>query len=304
MSAWSLVQVILTLLGLVGVGFALRASGLLARDDAQVINKIIIYVGLPAMIFQAVHPAELTWDLAGVAGVAWVAAVGTLLAAWALGRLTRLSAGVLGGFILVSALGNTGYLGYPVAQSVLGEEGLVRAIFFDVFGTVLVLLLVGLPIAQHYGANDEETPNPVREVLAFPAVIALLAALLLRPVGLPAVVSDGLEALRRLVVPLIMISVGLSLRLASVREHAKEISLVAGLKLVAAPLVALGVATAIGWDSELVRLVVLQAGMPSMMLTLVIGMRFGLDTDFIASAILVTTVGAALTVPAFQLMLG
>jgi predicted permease len=34
-----------------------------------------------------------------------------------------------------------------------------------------------------------------------------------------------------------------------------------------------------------------------MMLTLVVGERFGLDTDFAASAIFVTTVAAAVTLP-------
>jgi predicted permease len=40
------------------------------------------------------------------------------------------------------------------------------------------------------------------------------------------------------------------------------------------------------------------------MLSLVFGIRYRLDVEFVASAILVTTVGALVTVPAFQLVLG
>ncbi|NTW28696.1 MAG: AEC family transporter, partial [Coriobacteriia bacterium] len=50
------------------------------------------------------------------------------------------------------------------------------------------------------------------------------------------------------------------------------------------------------------RSTVLEAGMPTMMLTLVVGERFGLDTDFLASAILVTTAGAAVTLPLMQML--
>jgi predicted permease len=50
------------------------------------------------------------------------------------------------------------------------------------------------------------------------------------------------------------------------------------------------------------RVAVLQAGMPSMMLTLVVGERFGLDTDFIASAIFVTTAASAVVLPLVQLL--
>ena len=56
----------------------------------------------------------------------------------------------------------------------------------------------------------------------------------------------------------------------------------------------------LGGDSASLRLVVLQAGMPAMMLTLVVGARFELDTDFIASAIFVTTVASALSIPLMQ----
>ena len=44
--------------------------------------------------------------------------------------------------------------------------------------------------------------------------------------------------------------------------------------------------------------------MPSMMLSLVFGIRYKLDVDFIAAAILVTTVGAVVTVPLAQVLLG
>jgi len=166
---------------------------------------------------------------------------------------------------------------------------------------VAALLFVGLLVASRMGGSEERV-NPFREALLFPAVIALLAALLMRPVVIPETVSAGLDSLASLVVPLIMISVGLSLRLGSVREFAVPLALLAALRLAVAPLVALGVGSLAFSDAEVVRLVVLQAGMPSMMLTLVIGARFRLDTDFIASAVLVTTVASVVTVPLMQLL--
>ena len=50
------------------------------------------------------------------------------------------------------------------------------------------------------------------------------------------------------------------------------------------------------------RVTVLEAGMPAMMLTIVVGERFGLDTDFIASAIFVTTAASVLSLPLLQLL--
>jgi predicted permease len=41
-----------------------------------------------------------------------------------------------------------------------------------------------------------------------------------------------------------------------------------------------------------------------MMLLVIMGQRFRLDSDFIASAILATMVGAVVTIPVLQLLIG
>jgi predicted permease len=302
MTFWSLVQIIGGFVAIVAVGWALKRFGILKREDARPINNIIIYVGLPALIFQAVHPAELDLSLGVIAAVAWAVFIIVALLSWFASRRLKLARTVAGGFIIAAALGNTGYIGYPVAQAFLGEQGLVREIFYDIFGTVAAFLFVGMLIAERMGSAKDSKVNPFVEALKFPAVLALFAALLLRPVTIPTVVSDGLDLLASLVVPLIMISVGLSLRPSALRRFAVPLGLLAAIRLFVAPLIALGLGTLAFAEQDIVRLVVLASGMPSMMLTLVIGERFGLDTDFIAGAILVTTIASAVTIPLMQLL--
>lgn len=303
MSLMGLTETILGFVGIVAVGWLLKRTGVLRREDAHPINAVIIYVGLPAMIFRAVHGATLGPDLAIVAAIAWGVFGVTALLAWAMARALGLARPVAGGFILAAALGNTGYIGYPITTALLGDSGLVRAIFYDVFGTVGALLLVGLFVAARFGdSGREQRINPLREALTFPAVIALAIGLALRPLPVLDLVSAGIDSLANLVVPLIMISVGLSLRPGAIREQAGPLAFLSALRLVLAPLVALGIGSLALSDPEAVRLVVLEAGMPSMMLTLVVGERFGLDTDFIAAAILVTTVACVVTIPLMQLV--
>ena len=75
----------------------------------------------------------------------------------------------------------------------------------------------------------------------------------------------------------------------------------AAIKLLLLPVLAVGVAT-IMRDRSILHLLALQAGMPSMMLSLVVGERFKLDTTFIAAAILLTTVACLVTIPLVQLL--
>lgn len=302
MGQGELVSTILTFVAIVGLGTALRLTGILRREDAHPLNQVIIYVALPAFVFDAVYRAELRADLAGVVAVAWAVFVVMLALGWAATRFLKLPKEVAGGFILTVALGNTGYLGYPVASALFGSKGLPEAIFYDVFGTVFALALVGLLVAQRYGDNDEARVNPVRELLTFPAVIALLLALALRFVPIPNPVMNGLGLLASMVAPLVMISVGLSLRFETVGQRAGQLALVGALRLVVAPLIALALGMLVLGRGPALSVTALEAGMPAMMLTLVVGERFGLDTDFIASAIFVTTAASAITLPLLQLV--
>lgn len=305
MSPAALATTILTFTGIVGVGALLRWTKIVRAQDAKPINALIIYVGLPAFIFSAVHGSTLRADLWGVVAVAWLVFGAMVALAWLGARLLRLPREMAGGFIIAAALGNTGYIGYPITAALLGDRNLPEAIFYDVFGTVGALVVVGLLIAQHYGTNDEARVNPLREIVTFPAVIALALALLLRPFDIPILVSDGLGLLANMVAPLIMLSVGLSLRVSTLGRAAGPLVALTGLRLLVAPAIALAVGTLLLGDvggGAPLRVAVLEAGMPAMMLTLVVGERFGLDTDFIASAIFVTTAASAITLPLVQVL--
>ncbi len=307
MDVAELAGIVLTLLGLVGIGWLLRVFGVLTAEDARPIHAVIIYAGLPALIFRAVHGAELSSELGLVAAVAWMVFAFTAALAWGTARILRLPPRVAGGFILAASLGNTGYIGYPVSQALLGDEALVRAIFYDVFGTVGALLLVGIAVAQHYGSpggRGARRVNPAREAIRFPGVIALAVALVLRPLPIPGIVSSGLDSLAMLVVPLIMLSVGLTLRMRSIGRYPVALGSLGVIRLLVAPLLAVGAGTVLLDDPATVRLVALEAGMPAMMLSIVIGARFGLDVEFLTAAVVLTTAAAIVSIPLVQVLIG
>ena len=92
------------------------------------------------------------------------------------------------------------------------------------------------------------------------------------------------------------------LRFQTLGRAAVPLTVLSVLRLVVAPAIAFGVGMLLLGVGVPLRVAVLEAGMPSMMLALVVGERFGLDTDFIASAIFVTTAASAVTLPLVQLL--
>lgn len=302
MALGSLAGVIVGVLGYVALGVVLRLTGLMKSEDARPLNTLLIYVALPALIFVTVQPAKAEWSLAVLPALAWLVAFLGVGLAWAAGKVLKLPAPVAGALILAAAFGNTAFIGYPMASAIAGESGLLRAIFYDIFGNTAAVVLVGTIIASRFGEHDVEV-SPIREVLTFPPFIALAAGLALMPVAVPDAVMDWLGVLGKLVVPLIMVSVGLSLKPAKLREHLPLALAVAGVKLLVLPFVAWTLGSTLLGDQASLRILVLEAGVPTMMLTLVIGTRFRLDADLIASAIVVTAVGSIVTIPALQLLI-
>lgn len=304
MDIGDLLVVIASVLGFAGIGVLLRVSGLLSADDARPLNTVLLWVALPALIFTAVHGSPLDPALVMLPAIGWAVALVGLAAAWGLSRLLRLEGPLAGAFIMVCVFGNTAYMGYPVAQALAGDAGLVRAIFSDVFGNTAAVISLGTIVASHYGAHGVKV-NPLKEIVTFPPFIALALALVLHSVPLPEALNSWLAALGKLVVPVIMISVGLTLKPRALKGHLSKASVVAATKLVALPLLAfLAGSVVLGGDVTSLRIAVLEAGVPSMMFIMIMGMRFKLDTDFIASAILVTMVGAIVTIPLLQLIIG
>jgi predicted permease len=305
MSIAALAGAIAPVLLLVGIGMLLRRFGVLRREDSRVLNGVIVYVALPALIFTSVAAAPLSLELVRAAGVAWAVSLVGLSIAWELAHMLRLPPRTAGGFVLAAALGNTGYLGYPVVQALLGPGAMPAAVFYDVFGTVAVLFTLGVAVAARYGEHEGRI-NVLKELFTFPAMIALLVALAFRFLPLPVAVSttvmDWTGIAAKMAVPLIMVSLGVSLDISALRGSLAPLGALAGVKLLLLPAIAVAVAV-MTKDMGGVRVLALQAGMPSMMLALVVGERFKLDTAFIAGAILVTTVCCVATIPLVQLLL-
>lgn len=305
MALGELARSIVGFVAIVLLGVVLRSTGLVRREDARPLNAVIVYIGLPAFVFVAVHGAKITRDAFVIVGVAWlVFAVCLVLAASASHWVAR-SRPERGAMLHAASLGNTGYLGYPLTAALLGPAALPLAVFYDVFGTVVQLVLVGFPLADRLGAHEvhKHRLGILGELATFPAFIAVVVALALSWWTVPVPVSEWLEMLASIVAPLIMLSVGISLRLGEMKRSVKQLAVVAGIRLVAAPLAAAVFGSLLLGGGPAYRASVLEAGMPTMMLTFAIGERFGLDTEFLAAAIFVTTALSVITVPVAQALL-
>jgi hypothetical protein len=256
---------------------------------------------MPALIFRAVVKAG------SVSGLLVVPLFGLLIMsfstilAFGLAKFLKLEPPTFGALLLAAAIGNTGYLGYPISLELFGLENLVKAVFYDLFGTVIFMFTVGLVIAEYYGSSTGRI-NKVKEIATFPPLIALVVALLLKQINLPIFLTKTIDYLGAATIPLIMLTIGLSLEATQIKTFKIPILIAVIIKLIISPAFALLTTSLFALPQTSLGIIVLEASMPTVMFSLIIGLKYGLDISFLPAVIVVTTLISMLTIPLWQFL--
>ena len=252
-------------LAMLALGYAFQRFKVLPGDAPQVLNLVILYVCLPAAVLRYAPRLELEAALLGVVAVPWLLLVATLLLVGLCARWLGFRRDEHAVLLLTVALGNTSYLGYPLVRALVGEAGLPYAVVYDQFGAFVILSTFGLWVLARYGGEHTPTAREITmRILRFPPLWALLVGFTVMPVDPPHWIAGGLQKLSDALLPLAMLTIGLSVRLALPRDELKPLAVGLLLKLVVMPLLALALLPLLGLHGVMAQATLLEAAMPSM----------------------------------------
>ncbi|MCL2862557.1 MAG: AEC family transporter [Methanimicrococcus sp.] len=138
-------DIILVIVFLILTGYFLKRIGLLAEKDKVALNNVVLYIGIPALIFNSmlrnVHADELASFFKLTIFFMLVSLFAVFLSYVVGKKILKLQPKSLAAFILVGACSNTAFMGFPIIAGFYGTEGFTRAIFCDVAS---LFLIVGL----------------------------------------------------------------------------------------------------------------------------------------------------------------
>lgn len=296
-----MLNVIGIMLGFTVVGLLLRRFGLVRPERAATLNRLALSVTLPAGIFRSLHAFPMDRSALGPPLVSDLVSFLFIGVGWGVARLLKLSRGHTVVFILSIVFSNTAFMGFPFIAAVYGQTGLPHAVLVDQLGMEPLVFTLGSAMA--IGATAGRVVPWRQELLAllrFPPLLTLAAAITWRLVGLPHVpplVDSALGLLSNATVPIVMISLGLVVRLGAMGRGWKLALGVASLRLVLAPLTAWGLCHAFGLTPLQTAVTTVELGMPTMMFTLMLALRYGLDVELSAAFVTTTLIGSIATLP-------
>lgn len=281
------------------VGYGAKKVRLLRTEDADLLGTIVLYITLPAYVFDAIYnfhrslPSDIIKvPFLGFAGIGII-----LVLAYAIGRLIRLERPLLGGFIIASGFGNTGFLGYPVVQAAFGKgEALVTAALYDEVAMAMPLYTLGAIIAASFAGSSVDR-GQLRKVFAIPSLWAIPAALILRPVRIPGPIVEAIQYLSLGTIPLAMMTLGLSISTRSLKGIVTPVIVASAIKLVLLPVVTYYLVSAFGVSGLIHKATILESGMPTAVMCGVVATKFGKSGTFVAGIIFVSTLLSIASIP-------
>lgn len=294
---------LLQLFLLILAGFTLKKSGILNEEDARKIITLNTYSFLPALIFNVIYTSDFKRDFVVVPLVGLLIIFIMNLISFFVGYISGIrEKRYLMPFIVASSAGNTGYIGYPVSLALFGKQGLSLAVTFDVFATVFYALLFAALLISYGGGKTESFSELLKSVITFPPTIAALLAVLLRPVRIPLFIHETLEFVSQAAIPLTLVALGISLVQIVRFDYLKHLALSVTLKLLISPLIAYLV---VPWflDGLPAKITILQSGMPALMLTYILSIRYQTDPDFASFIVFFSTLLSIITIPLLTLLI-
>jgi predicted permease len=257
------------------------------------LNSFIIHVSLPALTLLYIHQLRISGDVLLTGLMAWLLFGLSAGFFWLVGRWLALPRATVGALILVGGLGNTSFFGLPMVEAYYGQSGLATAIVADQLGSFFALSILGITVAGIYSSGRPTAAQIMRRIVQFPPFISLLIALLLIPVEYADWFTALLKRLGDTLAPLALLSVGLQLRLGHVAEHARNLALGLGFKLLLAPLaIYLLYVQVLGAHGQAIQVTLFEAAMPPMITAAIVAAEHELDPPL---ATLMVAVGLILS---------
>lgn len=285
---------------LIGLGYALRATGFLPEASWSPVDRLIYYVLFPALLVRELAGADLHGlPVLRVAVVLLATQLAmALLAAWTRRRL-RLDGPAYTSILQCVVRWNT-YIALALAPAVLSAEGVPLVALAVAVMVPAANVMSVAALARHGRAGRAGPAAFARAVATNPLILACLLgiALNLAEVNLPALVREPLAILGRATLALGLLAVGAGLRPALMADRGGLVALTTAGHLLLKPAIGTALALGAGLAGTPVEVVALACAVPTATSSYILARLLGGDAVLMAALVTTTTVAALATLPA------
>ncbi|HEY9078944.1 AEC family transporter [Magnetovibrio sp.] len=255
--------------------------------NTEMVTHLVSAVGVPCLVFTTLVNVDIDLDALGRMAGATFAAIfimgavgGVILVLWKQSVRAYLPALVFP---------NTGNMGLPLALLAFGDEGMALAVAYF---TVCIIFQFTVGVAVSSGVTS---PMALMRV---PTIYAMILALVFKMTDstVPIWAGNTIQILSGFTIPLMLITLGISLQQLKIGDLGKSLVL-ALIRLLMGFGVGLGLAEVFGFEGAMKGVLILQSTLPVAVFNYLFAARYETDPDTVAGAVVLSTVLSFATLP-------
>lgn len=194
---------------------------------------------------------------------------------------------------------NTGYVGFPVLNSVFGYEGVIYGSIFNVFFVILVwtygIMLYKGKLEKGYLKKE------IISLLFNPSIIAVIIGIILMvfDIEIKGALLTSIKSIGNITGPLSMFIIGVILSNVKIKQHLKDWTVYYGIaiKLIIIPIIIYLLSLTVGDSTKAVYSVIIMTAMPASAMTSILAESYDKEKEFAAIIVSATTLMSLITVP-------
>lgn len=270
------------------------------QDNSKQLVDFIIYFSLPAIVFSKIYPLSLDtkilWLILMFMGIIFF----NLFLSYTIGKMMRLSRVTLATFMIMATFGNTSFMGFSYIDAFYGQDYIVYGVIYDIFGSFLLLVSVGMIIITWGSGRKNSVLNISKSIFLFPPMIMFIITIFAKNFEIPKFLIYTSTNLGATLVPIAMIAIGMKLELKHIFTKLHIVTVAVVLKMLIIPIIVLFVFKYFyGIDETWVKVTIIEVAMPPMTMAAVLAIKGGLDEKIAINSLVLGVIVSLFTITLF-----
>lgn len=292
----TVIKEIIALFLIIIVGFYAGKKKIIDETISNGLSKILLQISTPLLIISS-FSFTFTSDMAQNIVKAFVYAIIIFIITPLLVKplFIKIKGGKKDILQFAMVFSNCGFMGFPIVQSVFGNEGVIYASIFNMIFNIFIWT---------YGVmlfNVKNSPKGMLGLLKNPGIIAAFIGIIIMvfSINIPSILLDTMKMVGGLTTPISMLIIGSLLSRTELKKLFKDMSLYYGavIKLIFVPVVLFLVARLFKEDSLVIRTYILIQAMPVAAMTSLFAESFNKEKEYSALIISISSLFSVITIP-------
>lgn len=274
------------------------------KDNSKELIEFIIYFSLPAIVFSKVYSLELSYRTLELIIMFNIIILGNLLLTFIIGKILKLNKKTFATFMIISTFGNTSFIGLSYINSFYGQDYIIHALIYDLFGSFLLLISLGMIIINWGSGQQVHFKNIGKTIITFPPIIMFFLTIFAKNVEVPNFIMNSMETIGSTLVPIAMIAIGMKLEIKNIFYKFKITTIAIILKMFIVPFIVYFMFLIFyNVDDTWSKVTILEVAMPPMTMAVVLAIKGGLDERLAINSLVFGVLLSLLSISGFfQLM--